>query len=260
MIKFHKVTILFALMVLIIPIMISVSPVAHSMGEDILIWANNIGRKPDDPPFLTMNYRIRKMYFAATSFKAKQPVVFFGDSITFGADWQELFPDINVVNRGISGDTTLGLLNRLDEVVELRPRQIFLMIGTNDLCFGRPQEKILENYQLIIDRMRRGLPETPIYIQSVLPLNDKMFPTRGLRNNKNISALNIELKKLAERNGLPYIDIAEKMTGADGRLAPEYTYDGLHLSEYAYQVWKNQIKQFVGKVGASQVGGMSVRK
>lgn len=223
------------------------------MGEKLVIWANNIGRNPEDPSYLTMNYRIRRMYFKVASFNTNSPVVFFGDSITFGADWQKLFPEVNVANRGISGDTTLGLLNRLDEVIELHPRQIFLMIGTNDLCFGRPPDKILENYQLILDRLHQSLPETPIYIQSVLPFNDTLFPSRGLRKNSNIHELNIKLKELATKNGCLYIDLATPFTGEDGRLSAEYTYDGLHLSEFAYLIWKNQIQRLVGTAGKSSV-------
>ena len=221
------------------------------MGEDIVVWANNLGRKPDDPPYFTMNYRIRRTYFKVTSFKTIEPIVFFGDSITFGADWQELFPHINVVNRGISGDTTLGLLNRQDEVIALRPRQIFLMIGTNDLCFEQPPEKILANYQLILERFQNELPGTAVYVQSILPFNDNLFPSRGFRKNGNIRALNAELKKLAERKGYRYIDLATTFTGKDGRLSPEYTYDGLHLNDAAYHVWQRQIEPLVSKTWAS---------
>ena len=78
----------------------------------VVEWVNNLGRKPEDPAYLTMNYRLRRLYFSLTAGSKKNPVVFFGDSITFGTDWQRLFPEVPVVNRGISGDTTLGLLNR----------------------------------------------------------------------------------------------------------------------------------------------------
>ena len=123
---------------------------ANERVSSAVEWVNTLGRKPEDPAYLTLNYRLRRLYFSLTAHSKQNPVVFFGDSITFGADWQRLFPDIPVVNRGISGDTTLGLLNRQAEVIELKPRQIFLMIGTNDLCFNRTPDKVLANYDLIL--------------------------------------------------------------------------------------------------------------
>jgi lysophospholipase L1-like esterase len=242
-----RITIVALMLVLAVPAILYASPMAQLMGQDIVVWANNLGRKPDDPPYLTMNYRIRRMYFKISSLRTKEPIVFFGDSITFGANWQELFPQSNVVNRGISGDTTLGLLNRQDEIMALRPRQIFLMIGTNDLCFEQPPAKILANYQLILERFRKELPDTPVYVQSILPFNDNLFPSRGLRKNENIRALNNEIKKLAEKNGYDYIDLASVFTGPSGRLSQEYTYDGLHLNDNAYRIWRSQIESLVGK-------------
>lgn len=211
----------------------------------VVEWVNNLGRKPEDPAYLTLNYRMRKLYFSLTAGSKKNPVVFFGDSITFGADWERLFPEAPVVNRGISGDTTLGLLNRQDEIIALRPRQIFLMIGTNDLCFGRPIDNVVENYNRILARFQAELPETQVYVQSILPFNDQMFPSNGLRKNHNIRALNKAIKPLAQKYGYEYLDLSGAFTGSDGSLLPQYTYDGLHLNDDAYLVWRRQIDAYV---------------
>src|SRR5690606_12338396 len=61
-------------------------------------------------------------------------IVFIGNSITFWADWQELLKTSHVKNRGIPGDISFGVLERLDEVIEGKPRKIFIMIGINDLA------------------------------------------------------------------------------------------------------------------------------
>ena len=220
---------------------------ANEQVSSAVEWVNTLGRKPEDPAYLTLNYRLRRLYFSMTANSKQNPVVFFGDSITFGADWQRLFPDTPVVNRGISGDTTLGLLNRQAEIIELKPRQIFLMIGTNDLCFNRTPDKVLANYDLILQRFRRELPDTPVFVQSILPFNDQLFPANGLRRNNNICELNQGIKLLAQRHGYQYLDLTGSFTGADGRLLPQYTYDGLHLNDAAYLVWKKQIDGLVGK-------------
>ncbi|MDR7869043.1 MAG: GDSL-type esterase/lipase family protein [Sporomusaceae bacterium] len=131
-------------------------------------------RRPEDSPYLTLHYRIRTLFFAIDPSPAR-PVVFLGDSITYGGDWEDLFPATLVENRGIGGDTTLGLLNRLDQVIALKPSQIFLMIGMNDLCYNRPIPEVIANYRRILGRFREELPDTKVYVQSVLPFNDRIF-------------------------------------------------------------------------------------
>ena len=170
---------------------------------------------------------------------------FFGDSMTDEGDWQKLFPGINLVNRGIGGDTTLGLLNRIDQVIALRPPKIFLMIGTNDLCFNRSIADTLKNYDEILRRLHTSLPETKIYIESVLPFNDQIFPSHYLRSNENIKTLNVGIRQLAEKHHDPYLDLVPYFSDADGRLPAEYTIDGLHLNADGYAIWKEHIKEFV---------------
>ncbi|HWR29785.1 MAG TPA: GDSL-type esterase/lipase family protein [Negativicutes bacterium] len=220
---------------------------ANEKIQQVVEWVNTLGRQPEDPAYLTLNYRMRRIYFSLTAGSTKNPVVFFGDSITFGADWERLFPESPVVNRGISGDTTSGLLNRQNEIIALRPKQIFLMIGTNDLCFGRPVDQVIENYSKILARFQAELPGTPVYVQSILPFNDQMFPSNGLRKNQNIRALNKAIKPLAQKYGYEYLDLSGAFTGKDGRLLPQYTYDGLHLNDDAYQVWRRLIDSYVVK-------------
>jgi len=220
---------------------------ANEKVQHVVEWVNTLGRQPEDPAYLTLNYRMRRMYFSLTAGSTKNPVVFFGDSITFGADWERLFPESPVVNRGISGDTTSGLLNRQNEIIALRPKQIFLMIGTNDLCFGRPVDQVVENYSKILARFQAELPGTPVYVQSILPFNDQMFPSNGLRKNQNIRALNKAIKPLAQKFGYEYLDLSGAFTGKDGRLLQQYTYDGLHLNDDAYQVWRRLIDSYVVK-------------
>jgi lysophospholipase L1-like esterase len=232
------------LVVMALSLWMPLDVMAKQSATAITAWADNLVRQPDDPPHMSIHYRIRKLYFAVDPSPA-HPVVFLGDSITYGGNWGELFPDSPVENRGIGGDSTRGLLRRLDQVIALKPSQIFLMIGTNDLCYNRQIPDIVANYRLILGRLRSELPDTRIYVQSVLPFNDELFPARGLRCNANIAALNVEIRKLTAEQKVPYLDIAPAFTGPDGRLPAKYTVDGLHLSEAAYYVWRDQIKHLV---------------
>jgi lysophospholipase L1-like esterase len=184
------------------------------------------------------------LYFSVSPTPAR-PVVFLGDSITYGGDWPGLFPNSSAVNRGIGGDSTLGLLKRLDQVIALKPSQIFLMIGTNDLCYNRPIPRIVANYRGILERFRDELPGTTVYVESVLPFNETMFPENGLRNNDEIRDLNKEIKLLAKQYRYPFIDLTSAFVDEDGRLNKEYTTDGLHLNKAGYLQWRQQIQQYV---------------
>src|SRR5438105_5617872 len=77
-------------------------------------------------------HEYRRGLFALSKIEAAS-IVMLGDSLTEGAPWRELTGCADLVNRGIGGDTTSGVLARLDEVLKLKPRAIFLMIGVNDI-------------------------------------------------------------------------------------------------------------------------------
>ena len=207
-------------------------------------YMDDLSHSEDDPPYLSLHYRLRTLYFSFVPRPAKA-IVFVGDSMTDEGDWSRLFPKVNTVNRGIGGDTTLGLLNRLDTIVDLNPEKIFLMIGTNDLCFNRSIEETIESYNQILKTLHEKLPHSAIYIESVLPFNDEIFPSVYLRTNPNILQLNDELRKLAEKYGDEYIDLVPVFQDEAGRLPQELTSDGLHLNERGYELWHRQIEPFV---------------
>jgi hypothetical protein len=99
-------------------------------------------------------------------------VVLLGDSITQG--WGDrpgkLFPDVKIANRGISGDTTRGILIRLQEdVLSLNPSAIVLLIGTNDLEEGADPETITANLKLILAKLKEHNPKMPIVLCQVFP-------------------------------------------------------------------------------------------
>lgn len=186
-------------------------------------------------------YYHRKEHFETLP-NADDEIIFLGNSITDQAEWSEMFGNPRIKNRGIGGDVTDGILERLDEVTESRPLKIFLMIGTNDLSEGRSVDYITENFKRIIERIRESTPATKIYIQSVLPVDDAVHYTR---RNSDIIAVNDRLKEIASLNGLEYIDLFSLFRLENNRLNPEYSYDGLHLNGKGYQVWKEAIRKYV---------------
>lgn len=169
-------------------------------------------------------------------------IIFLGNSITDNCEWWELFSDPHIKNRGIGGDDTDGILERLDEVTRSDPSKIFIMIGTNDLSNGKSVEYIIENYRKIIARIRQSTPGTKIFIQSVLPVDDAVHYTR---RNSEIIRINDHLKGIAAENGLIYIDLFSLFKTENNKLNPDYSIDGLHLNGKGYLVWKNAIISYV---------------
>lgn len=171
-------------------------------------------------------------------------IVFLGDSQTEQAEWHELFPDgPAVLNRGVSGDFSEGVLERLPEILRHKPLKIFLLIGVNDLAFGNSVPEIEMTYRAIVQKIRAESADSELYLQSVLPVNNEVRRV-GVTNAK-IQELNARVAQIAQDYALPFLDIATPMKDADGNLAAKFTEDGLHLNGSGYAVWKKEIERFV---------------
>ena len=173
---------------------------------------------------------------------SKKDIIFLGNSITAGVDWNELLQNAQVRNRGISGDITFGLLERLDEITKGKPAKIFILIGINDISRNIPDSIILRNYQTMIDRIQSESPSTKIFLQTILPVNND-FPVKTQFNkDEHIAFINQQLKKIAEREKIRMIDLHKEFLGADNKLEKKYTYDGLHLNAEGYKKWAEILK------------------
>lgn len=171
-------------------------------------------------------------------------IVFLGNSITERGNWSELLPGQKIMNRGIGGDNTFGVLARLDMVVKAAPKKVFLLIGINDLSRALPKEVILNNYERIINYIRSNAPKATLYIQSVLPLYEPLTTAPYLKNKKDsILLLNVGIKQLAEKYNLTYINLHEVFADTNGDLKKEYTADGIHLKPAAYVLWVDFLKK-----------------
>lgn len=158
-------------------------------------------------------------------------IVFLGDSITAGANWDELFPGKSAKNRGINADTTTGVLKRLAPIISGKPSAVFILIGTNDLFWYeyKTDASILKDYRAILTRFHQESPQTKIFIQSILP-RQRMYATR-------IRCLNQKLADLAAEFKDTYIDLWTHFVGSQGELRAEFNNDSLHLLGAGYAVW-----------------------
>lgn len=173
---------------------------------------------------------------------ANSEIVFLGDSITFQEDWNVLFGVSNIANAGLSGNTTDDVLTRLPAVISGHPQKLFLMIGINDLRTGKDVAYVFSNYAKIVSQIKTVSPETKIFLESVLPVdNDIAGPNFGIIDAQKIIDLNSRIKSLADGNEIQFIDLYPNFCGPDRKLYVAYAKDGLHLNSHGYAVWKKII-------------------
>ncbi|HLH38342.1 MAG TPA: GDSL-type esterase/lipase family protein [Bryobacteraceae bacterium] len=165
------------------------------------------------------------------------PVVFLGDSITAGCEWHELLNSPGVLNRGIGGDTSAGVLARIPGILRLRPAKIFLMIGANDAqALGySPGMEFKEQRKIVMSLLAN--PAVRIYVQSILPSRNARFSRWGSEANR--------LLKTLQSSRVEFIDLRPAFEDHDGLIRPELTSDGLHLSAQGYRLWAAAIRGFI---------------
>ena len=191
-------------------------------------------------PFIRSYYQNKSGHFKTLS-QTGIEIVFLGDSLTDRCEWSELFNRANIVNRGIEGDTTAGVLHRLRDVTSIKPKKIFIMIGANDYGFHQNVSITVKNYRKIIGRIRSESPATKIYIQSLLPTVQSRIPI----DRNFLTGVNSEIKKIADNGSIYYIDIYSRLVDEKGDLSKKYTIDGAHLNGKGYLVWKKAISDHV---------------
>lgn len=177
--------------------------------------------------------------------KTSGAVLFLGNSITERGQWHELLQEYPIMNRGIGGDNTFGVLARLDDLLAQKPAKAFILIGINDIGRGLPNEVIAGNYRKMLERFQKQSPHTRVYVQSVLPMNEQKLSADYLLNKKEIIIqLNEQLRALAGEFDVEYVDLYHELfSDGEGNLLPEYTNDGIHLTPVAYVHWTQYLKR-----------------
>tara|TARA_B100000212_G_scaffold230798_1_gene175428 strand:+ start:126 stop:830 length:705 start_codon:yes stop_codon:yes gene_type:complete len=187
-------------------------------------------------------------------------IVFLGNSITQGLlRHTDKLSGNNIVNRGISGDHTDGVLARLEEIIHYKPQAVFLLIGVNDLFEdnrSRPErtpEYVANNIFLISDIINKKSPNTKIFTQTIIPINNNQY----LTEKPNIEFLHVdyspsineqinEVNKILKSNlSLNIIDLHSTFLNEDLQLNPKFSTDGVHLNDLGYQNWIDIINQIL---------------
>ncbi len=170
-----------------------------------------------------------------------------GDSLSLWFPTELLPEGKNWLNQGISGETSQGLLKRLNIFDRTQPEVIFVMIGINDLIRGINDKVILDNHQQMMSYLRRVHPTAQIVVQSILPHGGEEATWQGRDKllaigNNRIRRLNEQLQSISAKKGVKFLDLYPLFTNSQGNLRQEFTTDGLHLSREGYIVWRSALQ------------------
>ena len=196
------------------------------------------------------------------NYREKNKEAVYGQVVFAGSSLMEMFPinklleehgdDTIIYNRGIGGYVTNELLQVTDVcITDLKPKKVFLNIGTNDLSNPRiPISQMIENYDRILCKIEEALPQAVIYLMAYYPVNyeaaaEEMKECLKIRTNEKIERANEEVKKLAQKHGQHYIDVNKNLKDEQGRLKAEYTIEGMHIKEEVYAAIYDDVMRYV---------------
>ena len=154
-------------------------------------------------------------------------VVFLGDSLTDNYDVKRFYPQYNVLNRGIGGDTTFGVQNRLNvSVFDVKPRLTAMLIGVNNITTMK------QNYEELLISFKEKAPEMKVVLLSLTSMTKDWG-----RNNQLAQENNVFIKGLADKYEFTFVDLYNPLLDPEtNELKLEYTIDGGHFTEKGYEV------------------------
>lgn len=175
-------------------------------------------------------------------------IIMLGNSLTDGAEWNELFDNCHVKNRGIVGDIIPGFFERLEPILKGQPRKIFIMGGVNDISHGVSADSIVSAMTQVVTTIQARCPKTEIYVQSMLPFNNDVRLWKLLKGREQVVVDgNKGLESMCQRLGVTFINLYPLFVGENGKMKPEYTNDGLHLMGGAYLFWRDALLPYIRK-------------
>jgi lysophospholipase L1-like esterase len=189
-------------------------------------------------PFVA-NEQLRFQYMQTVSHYVAKVVpprlVFLGDSNTVGGGiwgWRVLGNPISAINLGVNSYTIRQVAFMVPRAVEYRPSVVVIMAGTNDILVNRASvEQIRMDFDFLMDSLARA------HKRSIVTLIPFCSETRF---TPEIEAANTVIREIATQHGAAIIDL-NPFIAANGRLDPEMTIDGVHLSPKALAIWADQI-------------------
>ena len=167
-------------------------------------------------------------------------VAFIGDSLTDMYDVAKYYPDLNVTNRGIGGDTTFDLEGRLQvSLYDVQPKVVVMLIGANNFS------TMFENYEDILEGFKENLPNSKVILLSLTSMGGDVWGP----HNHLAAFNNVKIKALAEKYGFEYVDLFTPLMDMDTQeIYPEYTIDGGHFTDKGYEVVTAEVRPTIDRV------------
>ena len=186
-------------------------------------------RRYNSHNLLYKHYYERVDMFESENIKLKEngvDVLFLGDSLTEMYDLDYFYPQFKTANRGINGDTTFMLYDRLDvSAYVVQPKVCVMLIGTNNY------RDMFENYEQILIDLQKNLPDTKIVILSLTPVSKGWTA-----DNTLVKSHNTKIKELANKYSYTYVDVFTPLYDSDNdSLRADFALDVVHLNHEGYK-------------------------
>lgn len=232
-----------------------VSSQAQNTGPTPYPDPKNEAAWPGKGPIRSFGWMVdNRKYFWTQREKDQGAIVFVGDSLTGG--WKapvlaEAFPGVRIANRGVGGDTSRGVLFRFKEdVLDLKPRAIMLLVGGNDLSAHGDPAAAQENITAMLDMVKAQDPSIPIILCQGPPSADPKAPLKpGARADltARIAAAG------AGRDNVTVLNLFAVFGTPEGAPIPEYfAPDLVHLSAAGYKKWAEVLVPVFEKLGLNK--------
>ncbi len=151
-------------------------------------------------------------------------------------NWGDIF-NMEISNRGIAGDDTLGMLARIDQAWKPNPKKVFIMAGINDIDKNIPSSVTIKNINDIALMLnQRGIE---VYVNSVVYSGESQK-----KRNKYVTEINTKLEELSKHSGFTYINLNDVLAPS-GVMLKSYSSDDTHLNSEGYKVWRDKLEPYM---------------
>lgn len=186
----------------------------------------------------------------------KKKIVMFGDSLTDYFPMEKLSDiDAEFINSGTAGDTVPEMKARVRyDVIDHHPDIVIMQGGANDfqMSLYRGSKVVAGQLADLGDRIREEAEGVKIYIESLYPAYTKRIGNMPSwakeKSNDEICRINEEIQRQCRERGMEYVDMYSRLAGEDGELPLEYTIDGIHLTDAAYEIVSHCLHQLLEPV------------
>lgn len=193
----------------------------------------------------TPYYHQRASHFATLPVDGND-IIFLGNSLSDNGLWNEMFDNADIKNRGIIGDIVQGISDRVGFATKGHPKKIFLLIGVNDVSHHLTPDSIVTAVEKLIVKIKKESPETELYLQSWLPINNDFKRYKNMIGKEEIILQgNVFLEQVARRQGVTWINLFPLFADRECKLPRHLTNDGLHLNEEGYKIWRDEVAKYI---------------